>query len=106
MGRGPWTTEAQIDRAVALRATGLRLIDIAAEVNLHPSTVSRLLNDHVYRDARARHADRMRRVAETRARMTGRANPSAGPLALDPVEYARQHCPTAQPLIQRIRGAR
>lgn len=106
MGRGSWTTEAQIDRAVALRAAGLRLLDIAAEVNLHPSTVSRLLNDHVYRDARARHADRMRCVAQNRARMAGRANPSAGPRALDPIEYARQHCATALPLIQRIRGAR
>lgn len=102
---GKWTTEAQIDRARVLRAAGLKLADIAADVRLHPSTVSRLLNDLVYRDARARQSERMRRIAETKARMVGRANPAAGPRAADVIEHARQHCAVALPLIRRIRGA-
>lgn len=92
---GKWTTEAQIDRARVLRAAGLKLADIAADV----------LNDLVYRDARARQSERMRRIAETKARMVGRANPAAGPRAADVIEHARQHCAVALPLIRRIRGA-
>ena len=77
-------TASQIHRMRLLRARGLLIRQIAADVGLVNSTVSRLLSV---------------------ARMKGRSNPNAGPPArVDVVEYARQQCPTALPLLQRLRG--
>lgn len=84
-----------IHRMRLLRARGLLIRQIAADVGLVNSTVSRLLS-----------AANSERRSRTVARMKGRSNPNAGPPArVDVVEYARQQCPTALPLLRRIRGA-
>lgn len=91
-------TASQIHRMRLLRAQGLLIRQIAAELGVVNSTVSRLLSDRP-REAR----DPQPKRIDTR--MRGRRNPAAGPPArVDVVEYARQQCPTALPLLQRLRG--
>ena len=85
-----------IHRMRLLRARGLLIRQIAADVGLVNSTVSRLLSEPPANSERR---------SRTVARMRGRSNPNAGPPArVDVVEYARQQCPTALPLLARLRG--
>lgn len=89
-------TAAQIHRMRLLRARGLLIRQLAVELGLVSSTVSRLLSEPPANSERR---------SRTVARMRGRSNPNAGPPArVDVVEYARQQCQTALPLLQRLRG--
>ena len=56
------------------RRRGVRLVDIASAVGVHPSTVSRVLNGEVGHSLRAETVERI--LAEARARGRSRSAPS------------------------------